>query len=45
VDTKLLRQQIQQHCRSKLEPWQCPALVMLVNDLQETAAGKRKRMS
>lgn len=44
VDIKSLRLQIQKHCRSKLELWQCPALVMLVSHLQETDAGKRKRI-
>lgn len=45
ADAGALRRQIQQHCRSMLEPWQCPALVILVDRLQETAAGKRERTS
>lgn len=43
VDIKLLRLEIQQHCRGKLELWQCPASIMFVSHLKETAAGKRKR--
>jgi len=45
VDAKLLRQRIQRHCQNSLEPWQRPALVMVVDHLQETAAGKRTRIN
>lgn len=45
TDPKILRQKIQRHCRAKLESWQCPALVTAVDQLQETVAGKRVRIT
>lgn len=44
-DQQALRQQIQVHCRSRLEPWQRPAFVVIVDSLRETAAGKKKRVN
>ena len=45
TDRKILRQKIQGHCRAKLEAWQCPAFVTVVDQLQETVAGKRERIN
>lgn len=45
TDGAALRRQIQEHCRTQLKPWQCPALITLVQGLRETAAGKRERIS
>jgi len=44
-DQQALRQQIQMHCRSRLEPWQRPAYVGFVERLHETAAGKKMRVN
>lgn len=45
VDQKILRQNIQLHCRSVLQNWQIPNLISFVNDLKRTATGKIERLT
>lgn len=44
VDREALRGSIVSYCRVHLEKWQTPAFISFVDELEETAAGKRERV-
>jgi acyl-coenzyme A synthetase/AMP-(fatty) acid ligase len=44
VDAVLLRKEIMSHCKAYLEKWQIPGVISFVDELKESAAGKRERV-
>jgi acyl-coenzyme A synthetase/AMP-(fatty) acid ligase len=44
VDTAVLRKEIMNYCRTHIEKWQIPGVISFVNELKESAAGKRERV-
>jgi len=43
LDAGVLRKKIMSHCKAHLEKWQIPGVISLVDELKESAAGKRER--
>lgn len=43
-DAGVLRKEIMSHCKAHLEKWQIPGVISLVDELKESAAGKRERV-
>lgn len=43
-DAGVLRKEIMSHCKAHLEKWQIPCVISLVDELKESAAGKRERV-